>query len=245
MDETKLRINGPSGFTPVNKTLYKYQWTLLTYDDFESGWGNYISGGAYSSRYQQQIPLETDSSTWPLVPQGNWAALIQANSGVASSFNLTNPIDIKTPGYNAIKIDFWMNAYGMSDGSKYYLEYYNGTQWITRKTYTQNNGNFDPSLNTNTNYKFANWINFHDTVWINKSTYNFPTNMNIRFRSGSGSASNRVYIDQIYLNATILQPPLYTSIANFTLPGQYTYSIWCKDINENVAISNTYTFSVI
>jgi len=243
VDETKLLITGPEGFTPVDKTLYNYQWTPLAYDNFESGWGNYKSGGADCSRYPKQTVTPT-MSTWPLIPQGNWAINIQGNSGVASSFNLTNPIDVNTPGYDAINISFTMNAYGMGGGYKYYLEYYDGTQWQIRKTYTQNSGSFAPSVYTDTNYKFANWINFHDTVLIKKSTYNFPTNMNIRFRCGSGGASNDVFIDQIYINATHLEPTLYSSTKSFTLPGLYHYSFWCKDVNGNTATSATHDFEV-
>jgi hypothetical protein len=242
--ETKLRITGPDGFTSENKTVYNYQWTAFTYDDFESGWGHYQSGGADCFRYQK-VSETADKTTWPLVPQGSWAADIQANSGAASSFNLTAPIDVKTPGFNQIKVDFWMNSYGMGYGQKYYLEYFNGTQWIIRKTYEQNWGSFAPNVYTNTYYRFANWINFHDVVLINKTTYNFPTNMNIRFRcASSGGASQDVYIDKIYINATTQEPALYSSKEAFTVPGLYHFSFWSNDVNGNIAMSNWNDFEV-
>jgi hypothetical protein len=244
VDEVKLRLDYPDG-SHVNKTLYDYQWTPLTYDDFESGWGNYTPGGTDCSLWQeQQIVNNEYVYTYPLVHHGIWAANIQANSGIASSFNLTTPIDIATPGYNAIKIDFWMNAYGMGGGYKYYLEYFDGTQWRTRKTYEVNSGSFAPSVYTDTYFKFTNRIFFHDTVWINKSSYNFPTNTNIRFRCGSGGTSNDVFIDQIYINATHLEPTTYSSTESFSLTGQYHYSIWCKDINGNTNSSSVYIFYV-
>jgi hypothetical protein len=238
VDETKLRINGPEGFQEMNKTLYKYQWTTLTYDDFENNnWGNYTDGGANCWLY---------TGYYRLIHHGNYAANIEYNSGTASSFSLTHPIDIATLGCNAIKIDFWMNAYGMGDGDKYYLEYYDGTQWIIRKTYEQNTGLFTPNIYTDTYYKFANWIFFHDTVWINKSTYNFPTNnVNIRFRCASGGTGSDVYIDQIYINATRMEPALYSSVERFTVLGQYSYSFWCKDINGNTNTSAPSQFNVI
>ncbi|HWR26852.1 MAG TPA: PA14 domain-containing protein, partial [Candidatus Thermoplasmatota archaeon] len=236
MAETKLRLNYPNG-SYVNKSLYRYQWTKLTYDNFENNkWGNYTAGGANCGLYL---------GDWRLVHQGSYVANIEANSGVASSFNLTHPIDIATPSYNAIKIDFWMNAYGMGDGGRYYLEYYDGTQWQVRKIYEQNTGLFTPAIYTNTYYKFANWLFFHDTVWINKSTYNLPSNLNIRFRCASGGTGSDVYLDQIYINATRLEPTLYTSIESYTLPGQYSYSIWCKDINGNTNTSATSQFTVL
>ncbi|MBU0497916.1 MAG: VCBS repeat-containing protein, partial [Candidatus Thermoplasmatota archaeon] len=244
VDETKLLITGPAGYSPLNKTLYDYEWTQLAYDDFESGWGNYADGGADCSRATETPNI----LNYPLVlvHQGVWAANIQANSGAASSFSLTTPIDIATPGYDAVTVDFWMNAYGMGYGGKYYLEYYDGSNWVIRKTYEQNSGSFAPSVYTNTYYKFANWKFFHDTVWINKSDYNLPDNFNIRFRCGSGNSNNDVYLDQIYINATYLEPvdDLYSSVETFNLIGQYQYSFWCKDINGNTNTSPVYAFTV-
>ena len=45
IDEVKLSIEYPDS-SNQNKTLYNHQWTTLTYDDFESGWGNYTDGGS-------------------------------------------------------------------------------------------------------------------------------------------------------------------------------------------------------
>jgi len=236
IDEVKLLIEYPDS-SDVNKTLYEHQWTTLTYDDFEDGFGNYEPGGDDCLLY----------SGASYIAHNGWrAANIQNNSGVASSFYLTNPIDIT--GYNAITIDFWMNAYSMEKNEKYVLEYYDGTQWITRKTYTQNWGPFDPTNTNNyddTKYAFANWHFFHDTVWINKSTYNLPTDMNIRFRCIASNTDDGVYIDQIYINATHKEPTTYHSQEAFELLGLYNYSIWCKDINGNTNSSEIKQFIVI
>jgi hypothetical protein len=69
--------------------------------------------------------------------------------------------------------------------------------------------------------------------------------MNIRFRTISGGTGNDVYIDQIYINATHFEPSLYSSVESFTLPGQYHYSFWSKDVNGNIATSATYDFDVL
>jgi len=53
MDEVKLVIEYPDSST-VNKTIYKHQWTTLTYDDFENGWGNYTDGGADCSLWKNR-----------------------------------------------------------------------------------------------------------------------------------------------------------------------------------------------
>jgi len=120
-----------------------------------------------------------------------------------------------------------------------------GDDWTIRKTYIQNSGSFAPDVYTDTSYKFANWIFFHDTVWINESEYNFPTNMNIRFRCDDGGNNDDVYIDEVSITATHLEPGVYESIESFALPGLYNYSFWCKDVNGNTNSSTVSQFTVI
>jgi uncharacterized repeat protein (TIGR02543 family) len=107
------------------------------------------------------------------------------------------------------------------------------------------NGSFAPEKYTDSLYKFADAFFFHDAVWINESAYRFPNNMKIRFRCNTSMNWDVVYIDQIYINATKAEPLLYKTRQNFTIAGQYNYSIWCKDINGNVNISALYHFNVI
>jgi len=63
--------------------------------------------------------------------QGNNAANIQ-NSGVASSFYLTDGIDVHSPGYTQIKFDFRFKAVSMDKiGEEFLVEYYDGVNWHT------------------------------------------------------------------------------------------------------------------
>jgi hypothetical protein len=244
MDVTKLRIHYPDG-SNVNQTLYQYQSTTLAYDDFEQGWGNYSYGGAYSSIYTATYYSNPVYAGTYFSHNGLKAAQISNSNVPQSTFFLTNPIDIDTPGYNSLRIEFWFNSDQFSENQNWFLDYYNGTTWQTRREYRAMTGSFAPEKNTNSLFKCANYLFFHDVVWINESTYRFPTNMNIRFRGDTASSSICVYLDQIYINATTNDPPLYKSKQNFSLPGLYDYSIWCKDINGNTATSDTYQFTVI
>jgi len=157
-------------------------WNVLTYDDFESGWGNYTSGGRDCSR------------TNSYKHQGSYSANIQDNSGTESSFYLTNGIDVHTMGYTSIKVDFWWmwrdgGWYGWSNGEDWFVEYYDGSAWriVLDRDY--------PS-----GYSKSTW--YHEIVYINKTNYTFPTNMKIRFRCDASDDYDDVYIDQIYINAT-------------------------------------------
>jgi len=161
-------------------------WKVLTYDDFEAGWGNYTPGssghGADCSRtnsYQHQGSY--------------YSAHIQDNSEIGSSFYLTDGIDVHTLGYTSIKVDFWWmwRDNGWSNGEDWFVEYYNGSSWniVLDRDYYYPSG-----------YSKGTW--YHETVYINETSYTFPTNMKIRFRCDASDDNDDVYIDQIYVNAT-------------------------------------------
>jgi len=154
-------------------------WDILTYDDFESGWGNYMDGGRDCNLYY--------GSTY--AHQGNRAANIQDNSGSRSSFYYTDGVDVDSPGYTSIKVDFWFIAHDVENWEDFWVRYYDGNQWQIVADYDSGD-------------EFVNDQFYHETVWINESEYNFPTNMKIRFQCDASHNQDDVYIDQIYVNAT-------------------------------------------
>jgi len=154
-------------------------WDVLTYDDFEAGWGNYRDGG-------RDCRLYTGGT---YAHQGNKAADIQDNSGSRSSFYHTNGIDVDTPDYTSIKVDFWFRAESMESGEDFWVRYYDGSQWRTVADYDSGD-------------EFVNGQFYHEFVWINETDYTFPSNMKIRFQCDASGNWDDVYIDQIYVNAT-------------------------------------------
>jgi len=153
-------------------------WNELTYDDFEAGWGNYTDGGADSSLYT--------GGTY--AHQGTNAAHIQDDSGTASAFWLTTPIDVDTPGYTEIKVEFWYRGESMESNEDFWLQYYNGTNWQTVQTWAQG-------------IDFNNGVFYSESVSIPEGTYTFPTNMQIRFMCDASSDFDHVYIDEIRISA--------------------------------------------
>ncbi len=157
-------------------------WTTLTYDDFESGFGNYTDGGADCELYT--------GGTY--AHQGNNAADIQDNSGVPdSSFYHTSGIDVQTPGYNWIKVDFWFQTKTFSGSYNFYVEYYNGSAWQQIANYVYGTD-------------FLNDQFYNKIILINNTSYTFPTNMQIRFTCNAWTNNEDVYIDEIYVYATTL-----------------------------------------
>jgi hypothetical protein len=155
-------------------------WVVLTSDSFESGWGNYTSGGANAVIY-------TYSSGTNYAHQGSKAADIQSY-GTTSFFTRTSSIDVATPGYTQIKVDFWFYAVAMESGDDFWVQYSSngGTNWSTVASYV-----------SGTN--FNNSVFYNKTVTILESSYAFTNNAKIRFicDATSNSTTDDVYIDEI------------------------------------------------
>jgi alkaline phosphatase len=154
------------------------EWTELTYDDFESGWGNYTDGGGDCSLY----------AAGAYAHQGSHAADVQDNGGTASSFFYTNGVDVHTPGYTQIKVEFWFYAVSMETGEDFWLQYYDGSAWRTVKAWASG-------------ANFSNGTFYNPVVYINEAGYTLPTNMKIRFMCDAGDNDDDVYIDEVRVSA--------------------------------------------
>lgn len=158
---------------------YTIPWTTLTYDDFESGWDNYESGG-------EDCYLYTGST---YAHQGSNAVGMQDNSGSASSFWHTTGIDVNTPGYTSIKVDFWFITESMDNSNEdFWVQYYDGSTWHTVADYDYEDD-------------FVNGQFYHEIFYINEASYIFPTDMRIRFRCDASGHNDDVYIDEIEISA--------------------------------------------
>ncbi len=147
-------------------------WTVITYDDFESGWGSYTDGGGDCSRYTRRTYAH----------QGRAAADIQDNSGVASSFYHT--LGYNVSGYTELEVEFWFRAQGMESGEDFWVQYYDGSTWRTVASYARG-------------ADFNNGVFYNKVVTISSSQYNFPTNAKIRFMCDASDNNDDVYIDEI------------------------------------------------
>lgn len=173
--------SNPDGFIGTSSSsVIEGGWNLLTYDDFENGFGNYSAGGRDCNLYT--------GGTY--AHQGSNAADIQDNSGGSSSFYHTNGIDVATPGYTSLKVDFWFRAKSMEYNEDFWVRFYDGNQWRTVADYDRGD-------------EFVNGQFYHEIVWINETDYTFPTNMKIRFQCDASTDYDDVYIDQVYVNATV------------------------------------------
>ncbi len=146
--------------------------TTITFDNFESGMGNYTDGGADMSRYTG------GTHAW----QGVAAADIQDNSGTASSFYHTTTRNVTS--YASMEVELYFKAVSMESGENFLVQYFNGSVWQTLANYVAGT-----SFNNNTFYVA--------TVPISRSTYVFPTNARLRFMCDASADTDDVYIDAI------------------------------------------------
>lgn len=158
-------------------------WSTLRYDDFNVGWGSYVPGsnGTYADCYRSGSYKH----------EGAASACVRDNSGLYSSFSLGSGIDVDTPGYKSLKVDFWWmwRGNGWYNSEDWWLRYYNGSTWVT-------------VLDVNYPDTFTRGVWYHMVVYINESDYTFPTQMRIRFQCDASYDDDLVYFDQIYINAT-------------------------------------------
>ena len=149
------------------------QWWTITYDDFESGWGNYTDGGGDCAMYT--------GGTY--AHQGSAAIQIRDNSGVASSFYHTGSYDVS--GYSDIEVEFWFIAVSMDNTSEdFWLQYYDGSSWQTVETWARTTD-------------FDNGVFYNKVVSIPAGTYNYPTDAKIRFMCDASGNRDYVYIDEV------------------------------------------------
>ena len=169
-----------TGWSPQEFAITEPQpeWTELTYDDFEAGWGNYSDGGFDCRLYTSGTHSH----------QGLNSADIQDNSGVGSSFYHTNGIDVATPNYVQIKIEFWFKTISMESGEDFWVQYYDGTTWQTVAGYTSGTD-------------FNNDTFYNKTVYVDETSHTFPTDMKIRFMCDASGNRDDVYIDEIRVSA--------------------------------------------
>ncbi len=136
------------------------------------------------------IPAAFDASIYnagTYAHQGMNAANIQDNSGDASAFWLTSGIDIDTPGYTELAVDFWFKAIDMETGESFNVQFYNGSSWQTVATYVADTD-------------FVNDQFYNEQVTIFESSYTFSSNMKIKFECIGSSNTDDIYIDEVVIS---------------------------------------------
>ncbi len=166
---------------------------VLHQGSFESGWDGWSDGGSDSYRYSGSRSF-----------QGNYSIRLRDNTN--SSTMTLGSFDVS--GYNTLDIEFYFYAWSMENNEDFWVQFYNGSSWVTVGSYARGT-----NFNNNTFYSA--------TVSINSADYNFPTNAQFRFRCDASGNSDHVYIDQVTITADAAGSSLGSSITSMGVPAGF------------------------
>lgn len=157
-------------------------WTQLLFDDFESGWISFISGGNDASLVASSTHAKS----------GVYSALIRDDS--STSMITTGTLDVSS--YSKVNVIFWYELVGMETGEGFSLQFSNdsGTSWTIVETWARGadfqNGNF-----------YSADVVFSPTS-MGKS---FTSTSKIRFHCQGSNNNDRTYIDDVEVKG--FEPP--------------------------------------
>jgi hypothetical protein len=155
--------------------LPSQNWILLTYDDFEDGFGNFVDAGSDCILYTGESRAF----------QGNNAVNLQNNTS-SSLIYLANPLDLES--YTKLKVEFFFYTYGLENNEGFFVEYFNGDNWI-QVAHFKAGTDFD-----NGQFLFKSFI-------LTNREVNFSNNSNLRFRNNTDSSYDDVYLDKVEISA--------------------------------------------
>jgi PKD repeat protein len=182
----------------------------LAYSTFESGFGIWTDGGGDCRLYTRSTRAY----------EGSNAIDIQDNSGVSSSFYLTNGIDVHNPGFVQIDVEFYFYAYSMDNSNEdFWVQYYDGSSWNTVATYARSTD-------------FDNNTFYVTTVTIDEAYYNFPTGMKIRFMCDASGNADDVYIDNVKITGKSSRTVTSPESNNVTTTKLYALAIEDDFVDE-------------
>jgi hypothetical protein len=160
----------------VKYSLPAGTYTQLMFDNFETGFGNWIDGGANCAR--------TSSNAH----QGTYSIDLQDDTAATAAMS-TAALDFHNPGYVKIKVDFWYKAIGMETGENFYVEFFNGTAWVVVADYV--------SGTHFTNNTFA-----QASVIIDEQLHTFATNGRVRIRCDASDGTDDIYVDEVMISTS-------------------------------------------
>ena len=145
--------------------------TEILFEDFESGWGNFIDGGLFTKLYSDDTIIE------------GTCASIFSDAGVISSF-----IQQKTMNFTEVEsfsLNFWVHGDDLIDGDILYVDFSDGFEWHVLLELTKGEDFFNDEF-----------TEIH--IDVSNQDYIFSSMARIQFRSAT--AGNSVFVDDISIS---------------------------------------------
>jgi hypothetical protein len=150
-------------------------WTELTYDDFESGWGNWVDGGS-------------DAKLTTSYAIGNYSVNLQDNSSSSES-RLASSLDLTAYSLLKIELSYVVRSFEGSEDFRVRYSSNGGSTWQTIKAFVNNVDFID------------NGTRYDPVITIDNGSYAFSNNVMIKFECDASGNRDDVYIDNIRISA--------------------------------------------
>jgi len=156
--------------------------SLTLTDNFDSGWGNFVSGGTKATRSTTQKH------------SGSYSARMINNE---STSLITYANNVNLSGYSSATVSFWYYTTGFESGKNFLVQVSinGGSSYTTVASYV-----------SGTNFSNGTWYN----AVINLSSSQISGTFRLRFRNDAEDDSDMLYVDDIVLTAGGLAKPNLT-----------------------------------
>ncbi|MDZ8119149.1 DUF1565 domain-containing protein [Pontiella agarivorans] len=149
---------------------------LPSYDGFENGWGNWSNTG-----------IQTAISSDPAWASSGSNAVHIKDDEAGSILMLNSSFDASA--YSSLTLDFSFIMDSMDPPDEAFIEYFDGTDWLTIYTIGQPHGHI-------------NGTNYQESVTVVSNRYAMPVDACFRFRNGGAGPADHMYYDDIHINGS-------------------------------------------
>jgi len=106
---------------------------------------------------------------------------------VSSSIAYSSGVDVITPNYTKIKVEFTFLPWSMESTDNFFFQYYDGTTWITLNDYLSG-------------VDFTNGVLQNEEFIFENATHTLSSSFNIRFMCDANGDGDYIYVDTVRLS---------------------------------------------
>ena len=163
------------GLNANTKAQSECTFSVISSDNFESGWGIWNKGGIDSRR------IKSKKNAW----SPDYGIRLRNNSN--QSVMTTNSMDLSN--YEELTVEFYFKSVGFENGEEFWVQYGSEDTYTTVASYTAgtnfNNGNF--------------YVTTVEVVIPGP----FSSNSTLRFRCDASASDDKVYIDDVTISGCL------------------------------------------
>lgn len=184
--------------------------TEIFFEDFESGWGNFIDGGLFTK-------LSVDDT----IIEGTCASIFN-DAGVISSFIQRKAMNLTEAEF--FNLNFWVNGDNLIDGDILYVDFSDGNEWRVLLELTKGEDFFNDTFT-------------EIYIDVSRQDYTFSSMARIQFRSAT--AGNSIFIDDISISVMGTLAENLDQDSDYSFDHQYVDTGCSGCHNNHIAIGKS------